>query len=69
MCADIFQQVLLHTFKRAGTFDFVVSGTGTVCSNGGGPSVILGGKFVLLGNSTLGGVGVVLVDQDDLAKD
>ena len=69
MWIDIFLQILLPTFKSAGTFDFVVSGTGAVCSNGGGPSVILGGKFVLLGNSTLGGVGVVLVDQDDLARD
>ena len=57
------------TFKRAGTFDFVVSETGAVCSNGGGPSVIFGGKFVLLGNSALGGVGVVFVDQDDLTRD
>jgi len=58
------------SFKSAGTFDLVVSCTGQVCSNGGGPSVIFGGKFVLFGNSTaLGGVGVVLADQDDLAID
>ena len=46
-----------------------MSETGAVCSNGGGPSVIFGGKFVLLGNSTIGGVGVVLVDHDDRARD
>ena len=45
-----------------------MSETGAVCSSGGGPSVIFGGKFVLLGNSTLGGVGVVLVDHADLAS-
>ena len=61
--------MLVLTFKSAGTFDFVVSGTGAVCSNGGGPSVIFGGKFVLLGSSTLGGVGVVLVDHEDLVID
>ena len=57
------------TFNRAGTFDLVVRGTGAVCSNGGGPSVIFGGKFVPPWNSTLGGVGVVLVDQDDRTID
>ena len=57
------------TFKSAGTFDFVVGETGAVCSNGGGPSVIFGGKFVLLGNSALVGVGVVFVDHDDLTRD
>ena len=60
----------IQTFKSAGTFDLVVSGTGAVCSNGGGPSVIFGGKLVLFGNSAaLGGVGVVFADQDDLAID
>ena len=56
---------IILTFKSAGTFDLVVSDTGAVCSNGGGPSVILGGNFGLL-ESTLDGVGVGLADQEDL---
>ena len=57
---------MILTFKSAGTFDLVVSDTGAVCSNGGGPSVMFGGNFGLLARSTLDGVGVVLADQEDL---
>ena len=57
---------MILTFKSAGTFDLVVSDTGAVCSNGGGPSVMFGGNFGLLARSTLDGFGVVLADQEDL---